>query len=88
MNNEENLIRFGEDAEALLKSEHFVRTVNRLVEGTFQAFINSKPEETKERNITYYHYRALVDLVNTLKQEVSVKDEIISKNGDNSQEEA
>lgn len=85
---DQELIQNGEDAEALLKSPHFNRIVNRLVEVTFQNFVNSKPEESKDRNIAYYHYRALVDVVNTLKQEVAVKDEIISREGDTSQEEA
>jgi hypothetical protein len=55
--------------------------------------MNSKPEDSKERNITYFHYRALVDVVNTLKQQVAVRDEINTAQateevGDNSQEES
>lgn len=84
---EQELIQVGEDAELLLKSEPFNRVINRMVEQTFQNFVNSKPEDSKERSITYYHYRALVDVVNTLKQQVSIRDEILAK-GDNSQEEA
>jgi len=89
MNNQETMIKYGEDCETLLKSEPFTRVINTLVDQTFQNFVNSKPEDNKERSITYYHYRALVDVVNTLKQQVSVKDEILAKadNGDNSQEE-
>jgi len=84
------MIKYGEDCETLLKSEPFTRVINTLVDQTFQNFVNSKPEDNKERSITYYHYRALVDVVNTLKQQVSVKDEILAKadSGDNSQEEA
>jgi len=90
MNDQETMIKYGEDCETLLKSEPFTRVINTLVDQTFQNFVNSKPEDNKERSITYYHYRALVDVVNTLKQQVSVKDEILAKadNGDNSQEEA
>ena len=90
MNDQETMIKYGEDCETLLKSEPFTRVINTLVDQTFQNFVNSKPEDSKERSITYYHYRALVDVVNTLKQQVSVKDEILAKadNGDNSQEEA
>lgn len=84
---EEDLIMFGDDCEQLLKSEPFNRVVNTLVEQTFQNFVNSKPEENKERSITYYHYRALVDVVNTLKQQVAVRDEVLTKR-DNSEEEA
>jgi hypothetical protein len=84
---EQELINHGNDAETLLKSEPFNRVINGLVEATFQNFTNSKPEDSKERNITYFHYRALVDVVNTLKQQVSVRDEVLAKR-DNSEEEA
>jgi|TARA_B100001093_G_scaffold480225_1_gene509899 hypothetical protein len=84
---EQELINHGNDADTLLKSEPFNRVVNKLVEQTFQSFVNSTPEQSKERSITYYHYRALVDVVNTLKQQVSVRDEVLAKR-DNSEEEA
>jgi hypothetical protein len=85
--NEQELISQGEDAEALLKSEPFNRVINKLVEQQFQSFVNSTPEQSKERSVTYYHSRALVDVVNTLKQHVSIKDEVLAKR-DNSEEEA
>ena len=50
--NEQELINQGEDAEALLKSEPFNRVVNKLVEQQFQSFVNSTPEQSKERSIT------------------------------------
>lgn len=84
---EQELINHGNDAEALMKSEPFNRVVNKLVEQTFQNFVNSTPEQSKERSVYYYHYRALVDVVNTLKQQVSVRDEVLAKR-DNSEEEA
>ena len=89
MEKEELLINVGNDADQLLKMEVFNRTINRMVEGTFQAFVNSKPEEATAREKTYDHYRALVDIVNTLRQDVQVRDEITSKNekDDNSSQE-
>ena len=84
---QEELIQVGEDAEALLKSTAFNNVVNKLVEQQFQSFVNSQPEQSKERSVTYYHYRALVDVVNTLKQQVAVRDEVLAKR-DNSEEEA
>ena len=88
-NEQDELIKIGDDCETLLKSEPFTRVINGLTEGAFQRFVNSKPEDKEERDHTYYHYRALVDVVNTLRQRVSVRDEIIAKEqeGDNSQEE-
>ena len=84
---QEELIQMGEDCELLLKSEPVTRVINKLVEQQFQSFVNSQPEQSKERSITYYQYRALVDLVNTLKQQVLIKDEIVSQR-DISEEEA
>jgi hypothetical protein len=86
-NQEEQLVQAGDDAEALLSADAFDRVINSLVESTFQTFVNSKPEDGDQRERTFSHYRALVDVVNTLKQQVSVRDEILAK-GDNSQEEA
>lgn len=87
MEKEEQLINLGDQAEALLKQEVFNKTVNQLVEGTFQSFVNSKPEETNVRDKSYAHYRALVDIVNTLQQRVTVRDEINKKNSDNNNKE-
>ena len=88
-NEQDELIKIGDDCETLLKSEPFTRVINGLTEGACQRFVNSKPEDKEERDHTYYHYRALVDVVNTLRQRVAVRDEIIAKEqeGDNSQEE-
>ena len=89
MTNEEEVVKLGDDAEALLKSDAFKRTVNQLVDATFQAFVNSKPEETEARANAYSHYRAIVDIVSTLQQRVAVRDQANEKaqQGDNNQEE-
>lgn len=87
MSNEQELITIGEGSEQLLKSEAFTVTVNSLVDASFQTFANSKPEEMEKRENAYHHYRALVDIVNTLQQRVAVKDEIVAKAEDNSNQE-
>lgn len=86
---EEQLVRMGEEAEVLLNTEAFSSTVNQLVDASFQNFTNSAPAESEKREQAYQHYRALVDIVSTLRQRVSVKDEIVSKlnDDDNNQEE-
>lgn len=86
MEKEEQLLKQGDAAEVLLKSDTFNTVVNNLVESTFQAFVNTKPEEKDNRERTYNHYRALVDIVNTLQQRVSVRDQIMEKRN-NSEEE-
>ena len=45
-------------------------------------FANSSPEEAAKSAAAYHHYRALVDIVSTLRQRLFVKDEIINKEVD------
>jgi hypothetical protein len=79
MSNEETLVNFGTDAEMLLANEAFTRTVNTLIDSTLQAFLGSTPEESEKREDTYRHYKALSDVVNTLRQQVEVRDQINAK---------
>ena len=83
---EEQLVMAGDEAEALLKSSAFTSAVDEVVETAFASFVNSAPEDDDKRTKAYHHYRAIADVVNTLKQRVDVRDAIIAQ-GDNSQEE-
>jgi len=80
--NEDAMIMAGNDAEALLNNDVFNKTINSLVEATFQSWCNSSPAEKEEREPIYHHYRALVDIVNTLRHRVAVRDQIIAKGMD------
>ena len=88
---EEQLVAAGNQAEVLLGAEIFTGTINAMVDGAFQAFANSKPEDKEAREHSYHHYRALVDIVNTLQQRVHIKNEIEAKyaeaNSDNHKED-
>lgn len=85
---EEQLLLMGNDADALLKQEGFMRVVNNLVENTFQSFVNSKPDETGPRENLYHQYRALILIMETLQQRVAVRDQIIEAREDaNNQQE-
>jgi len=87
--NELQLIQKGEDAETLLASDAFNNTVNTLVDSTFQSWVNSSPSDKDKREVYYNHYRALVEIVSTLRERVAVKDEIKAKaDDDNNREEA
>jgi hypothetical protein len=81
MSNESDdaMVEQGNDAETLLNSDAFNRTVNSIVDATFQTFVNSQYPEKEKRDTSHAHYRALVDLVSTLKERVSVRDEIMAK---------
>lgn len=76
---DEQLIALGDDAEALLKSEPLNRVVNTLADTAFQNFCNSSPEDTAGRERSYAHYRALIDILNTLRHQVAVRDEVNAK---------
>lgn len=73
------LVDQGNDAEVLLEHPAFNRSIDSIVETTFQTFVNSQYTEKEVRENAYGHYRALVDLVNTLKQRVIVRDGIHTK---------
>ena len=80
---EEELVTQGDEAEQLLASPAFNACVNTLVEGTFTTYVNSDPDDSAGRELNYRHYRALVDVANTLKQWVSIRDEINDRAIDN-----
>jgi hypothetical protein len=85
---EEQLVVAGDEAGAVLSGSAFNSVINELVEKSFQTFVNTEPADKDKREYAYNHYRALVDVVDTLKQRVQVRDSIIEQqNGDNSQEE-
>lgn len=84
---EEELVTQGDEAEALLASTAFNACVNTLVEGTFTTYVNSDPDDSAGRELNYRHYRSLVDVANTLKQWVSIRDEINDRTIDDSRRE-
>ncbi len=85
---EEQLVVAGDEASTVLESTAFNSVINELVEKTFQSFVNTDPSGQDKRENAYSHYRALVDVVDTLKQRVQVRDSIIEQQqGETSQEE-
>lgn len=79
MTSEEELVTKGHDAEMLLGLEAFTNTVNTQIEAATQQFFASSPEDYEMREDAYLQYRALADLVSTLRQQVEVLDQIKSK---------
>lgn len=84
MNQDETdvLVQQGNDAETILDNQAFSNIVNSIVDASFQTFSNTKPEETSARERAYNHYRAIVDIVNTLQQRVQVRDQILAAHND------
>ena len=83
---EEQLVTAGDEAEAVLSAPAFTSVVDSIVESAFSTFVNSQPDDKLKRETSYHHHRAIADVVNTLKQRVEVRDNILAQ-GDNSQEE-
>jgi len=83
---EEQMVALGMDAEALLQSEVFTNVVNALTEQSFQSFVNTDIADATKRERLYDHYRGIVDVVETLRHWVTVRDGILT-NADNLQEE-
>lgn len=77
--NEEQLVNLGCDAETLLNTEAFNRVVNSLVDACVNTFLTTTAEEDTKRTQAYNHYKALNDIVSTLRQQVEVRDQINTK---------
>ena len=78
--NEEQLVSQGQDAEILLKNENFNKIVKALLDQYVQVFFNTDPLQTDERNIAYYSARSIQEVINTLNQQVLMKNQILKKN--------
>ena len=83
---EEQALEMGDAAQKLIADPTFTEVVNTLVEGSFQQFVNSKPESPQDRERAYNAYRGLTDIVATLQQRVAVRDQILA-NRDNNEED-
>lgn len=73
------MIDFGRDCENLLQDQAFIKVFNLLIDQSLQSIVSTEPADKEGRERGYYHYRALADLISTLKQQVAVKDEIIAR---------
>lgn len=78
--NNELLVTQGQDAELLLKNEIFNKVVKALLDQYVQVFFNTDPAQADERNIAYYSARSVQEVINTLNQQVLMKNQIVEKN--------
>ena len=74
---QEEQIHAGNIAEELLGAEAFTGTIDELVQATFSHFVNSEVQDTEGRERAYTHYRAIIDIVSTLRQRVQIRDGIL-----------
>ncbi|MBK3774762.1 hypothetical protein GAY31_11405 [Azospirillum brasilense] len=77
MNNDQQIIQQGIDAETLLNNSTFVAVMNVLSQQHIAAVFGSKPNEQETREWHYSQARALDSIVATLNQWVAAKDQLI-----------
>ena len=82
--NEEELIALGNDSEKLLKNKGFIKVMNLMMDSSVQNWCQSEYEDTKKREQSYSHFKALADIIATLNQNVTVRDQINDKNDEES----
>jgi len=80
--NEENLIQLGTDSEMLLSNEAFTKVIDFLMNSSVQNWAQTEAQESVKREQFYAHLKALTDIVETLKHQVSVRDQINEKNSE------
>lgn len=78
--NEEALIARGNRAEELLRNETFAEAFKDLIDYNLNAFITSRPEDAKTREIAYYQASAIQQITGLLQQWATIKEQIIAHN--------
>lgn len=73
---EQQWIDMGTRAQELLSNEVFGMAVKDVVDYHLNAFINSKPEDTKLRESAYYQATAVQQVIAVLQQWVAIKENI------------
>lgn len=77
-NNDQLLIERGIAATEILENQAFGAVVNDLLNYYAQSSMNSQPNQSELREAAYYQFRALNDVVNTLRQWAIMKDTLLS----------
>ena len=70
--NEEQQIELGRACEKMLKQSEFVLVLRNLEGHYIQQIVQAKPEERREREVSYYQLKALQDIVGTMNHYVSI----------------
>ena len=56
------------------------KVVKALLDQYVQVFFNTDPSQNDERSIAYYSARSIQEVINTLNQQVLMKNQILKKN--------
>ncbi len=83
---EEQQVKLGCAADALLRSETFRTVVDYLGNSYANQFLLSKPHERMTREDAYNHHHALQDIVGVLNSLVQAKDAILEQRQEEARE--
>lgn len=75
--NNEILIERGNAAENLLRQDVFAAAMNELINMYLNGLLQTKPDQSKERELAYAGARAVQDISGTLNQWVAIRDQIL-----------
>lgn len=82
----QEIINQGQAAETLLANEAFGAIVKGLMDNNVGLFFSTDPEDTKTRDVAYYSARAIQDIINTLNQQVAMKEQALAAAEDNKED--
>ena len=74
---DQQIIEQGTHAETLLASDAFNRTVRGLLDQYVSMFFSTDPAQVDDRQAAYYSARAVNEIINTLNQQVAMKEQIL-----------
>lgn len=84
---DEEIINTGNDCESLLNNETFVKVMNNLVDGAVRNFLTSETDAGDKREAAYAATRAINDIFSTLNHQVTVRDQLLQKDIETTEEE-
>lgn len=77
--NQQDLVDRGVRAEELLKNDTFAAAVKDVVDMCINTWLNSKDDDTKQRDSAYYAAQGINNVVGVLNQYVAIKEQIIAE---------
>lgn len=82
----QEIIDQGQAAETLLAHDAFGRVVKGLMDSYVGLFFSSDPDDETARATAYHSARAVQDIINTLNQQVAMKDQVLAAAEENKEE--
>lgn len=75
----EQIIGRGDAAMSVMTNDMFNVVIKELHQSNVDTFMNSTPEDSKEREVAYYRNIALQDILGLLTSWVTMRDQILTE---------